>query len=283
MITDKQKADDLRTALAIRKVFRWFSISILIVLGIHYGLGFWLGSRLLNSPQIIAHRGGPVYQPENTMAAFKQARNDGVDWLEFDVQMTKDGVLVVIHDEMVDRTTNGTGAVADFTFAEIQELDAGNGQRIPTFAEVIEFAKDAGLGILPEAKSPQLYPGIEGKMVEAIVSADYVKFTIIQSFEAATLDAIHEINFEVEVCPLYGLWVLSVDQYQPASAGYVCVMAEMVALNPGMIRDAHAAGLKVFVWFGVLENPFMINLMLDFGADGLMVDDPVELITILRP
>ncbi|MDH5508339.1 MAG: glycerophosphodiester phosphodiesterase family protein, partial [Anaerolineae bacterium] len=90
---------------------------------------------MASTPQLIAHRGGKTYQPENTLAAFKQAIADGVDQLEFDVQMTKDGVLVVIHDEEVDRTTNGSGLVADLTLAEIQALDAGGGERVPTFAE----------------------------------------------------------------------------------------------------------------------------------------------------
>ncbi len=85
----------------------------------------------------------------------------GVDWLEFDVQMTKDGALVVIHDETVDRTTNGTGAVRDLTLEEIRSLDAGQGEKVPTFEEVVQLAKTNGVKILPETKSPEFYPGIE--------------------------------------------------------------------------------------------------------------------------
>lgn len=283
MLTDEQKAADLKAARTITRVIRLGISFVLFFLIVYYGSALYLGSSLSNSPQIIAHRGGPASQPENTMAAFRQAIKDGVAWLEFDVQMTKDGFLVVIHDETVDRTTNGTGLVGDFSLADLQSLDAGDGERVPTFAEVIALAKREGVGILPEAKSPELYPGIEAKMVEEILIADYLEYTIIQSFNMDTLVAIHQINVDVELCPLYGLWELSVEPHQPGSAGYVCPMAEMVLLNPGLIRDAHNAGLRVFVWFGVIENPTIMQLMLDFGADGLMVDDQMELIELVRP
>ncbi len=133
---------------------------------IYYGLYLlFRGPRPVN-PQLIAHRGGPVYQPENTLPAFFQAIEDGADWIELDVQRTIDGVLVVIHDETVDRTTNGNGKVGELPFEEIRALDAGNGAQVPTFEEVITLAKDAGVGILPEAKSPRLYPGIEAEITE---------------------------------------------------------------------------------------------------------------------
>ena len=78
----------------------------------YYGLYFILRGPLSPNPELIAHRGGPVYEPENTMAAFRHAIAAGADWLEFDVQRTRDGVLVVFHDESVERTTDGSGKVA---------------------------------------------------------------------------------------------------------------------------------------------------------------------------
>ena len=92
---------------------------------VYYGIQVLLRTRQLTSLQIIAHRGSPITEPENTLAAFQNAINQGEDWLEFDVQMTKDGVLVVIHDETVDCTTSGTGAVRDLTLEQIRSLDAG--------------------------------------------------------------------------------------------------------------------------------------------------------------
>ncbi len=254
---------------------------LILILLLYFGLYFALRGPLTSDPQLIAHRGGPVYAPENTLAAFRNAIAVGADWIEMDVQMTRDGVLVVVHDETVDRTTNGTGAVGDLTLEQIHALDAGNGERVPTFDQVIVLAKEAGVGLLPETKSPHLYPGIEAKMVQAIVEADYVQNTVIQSFEPETLDVIKELDPDIKVCPLYGLWVLDLGGPQPGEAHILCPMAEMVILNPWMIRQAHAEGRKVFVWFGVIEYPLVMRFILDLGADGLMVDDPMALANAL--
>ncbi|MDH5507857.1 MAG: glycerophosphodiester phosphodiesterase family protein, partial [Anaerolineae bacterium] len=197
------------------------------------------------------------------------------------VQMTKDGVLVVIHDEEVDRTTNGSGLVADLTLAEIQALDAGEGERVPTFAEVIDLAKSAGVDIIPEAKSPHLYPGIEISMVDAVLSAGYAEHTIIQSFNADTLNNFHEVNPDIQLCMLYGLWSFNNKGPQPGQAAVICPMAEMVLLNPSMIRQAHKSGHQVYIWFGALEKPWLMRLMLALGADGIMVDDHRSLAEVL--
>jgi glycerophosphoryl diester phosphodiesterase len=198
-----------------------------------------------------------------------------------DIQMTKDGALVVMHDETVDRTTDGTGRVRDLTLEQMRALDAGNGEQVPTFEEVIAIAKEAVVGVMPEAKSAHLYPGIEAKMVQAIVEADYVEKTVIQSFEPEALNTIHTLNPDIEVCPLYGLWDLSLSGPQPGEVNTLCPMAEMVILNPWMIKQAHAEGRKAFVWFGVIEHPVVIRFILALGADGLIVDDPVALANAL--
>jgi glycerophosphoryl diester phosphodiesterase len=229
---------------------------------------------------LIAHRGGPVYAPENTLSAFRNAIETGIDWIEMDVQMTKDGVLVVIHDETVDRTTNGSGNVKDLTLEQIHALDAGNGEQVPTFDEVITLARDAGVGIMPEAKSPHLYPEIEAEMVQTIIEVDFIENTVIQSFDPQVLDSIETLNPDVQVCPLYGLWTLSLSGPQPGEADVICPMAEMIIINPWMIKQAHTEGRKVFVWFGAIEHPAVMRFILSLGADGLMVDDPVALVKI---
>jgi glycerophosphoryl diester phosphodiesterase len=248
---------------------------------VYYGLYFFLRGPLPSDPQLIAHRGGPVFEPENTIAAFRNAIKVDVDWIEMDVQRTKDGELVVIHDETVDRTTNGTGRVADLTLEQIRALDAGNGEQIPTFEQVIALAAEAGVGLLPEAKSPHLYPGIESDMVDALVESRYLQETVIQSFDLDVLDAVKKAFPGTKVCPLYGLWGIDLRNPQPSESETLCPMAEMIILNPWMIRQAHAEGRRVFVWFGVIEHPISLRLILAFGADGLMVDDPVALSEVL--
>jgi glycerophosphoryl diester phosphodiesterase len=222
-----------------------------------------------------------LYEPENTAAAFQHAIDTGADWIEFDVQQTKDGKLVVIHDETVDRTTDGTGQVKDFTFEQIRMLDAGNGERVPSFEEVITIAKENGVGILPEAKSPHLYPGIEVKMMETLALQNYSEHAVIQSFNLDTLENVLEIDPNQRVCPLYGLWKLNLQNPRPDASHVVCPMAEMIVLNPWMIKQAHVQEREIYVWFGVIENPLVMRFILALGADGLMVDDPLVLADIM--
>ncbi len=249
---------------------------------IYYGLYFILQGPRPATPQFIAHRGGRAHNPENTPAAFRHAIDLGVDWLEFDVQMTKDDVLVVIHDETVDRTTNGTGRVADLTLEEIRALDAGNGQNVPTFAEVLTLAKEVDKNIMPELKSPHLYPGIEAKLIDAVTEADYVGKTLIQSFNLDSLETVHNLNPEIKVGPLYRLWHFDLGSPQPADTKVVCPMAEMVVLYPWMLRQARSEGRQAYVWFGIIEHPLTQRLVLAFGADGLMVDNTESLAEILK-
>jgi len=251
---------------------------LVLVLLIYYGVQILLRTPALTATalQNIAHRGGSTSAPENTLAAFRTAITQGADWLEFDVQMTKDGALVVIHDETVDRTTDGTGAVHDLTLEQIRSLDAGQGEKVPTFEEVLELAKANREKILPETKSAHLYPGIEEKILQSLQRANYLDQTVIQSFEADSLEKLAHLDPHAKLCALYGLWKLSVS-LPPGDAKYVCPMAEMVLLNPGIIRQAHREGRQVFIWFEVIENPLGLSFMRFFGADGLIVEDPTSL------
>ena len=252
-------------------------ITIVILIPLLY----YLAQIVFRSPaqtpaQVIAHRGGSAYAPENTLAAFKTAIDQGVNWLELDVQMTQDGELVVIHDETVDRTTNGTGAVANLTLEQIRQLDAGQSQKVPTFQEVVELAKANGVKILPETKSAHLYPGVEQKLLRVLEDTGYRDQTAIQSFETGSLETLRRLDPDLRRCALSGLWKLGLSS-PPGEAQLVCPMAEMVLLNPWMVRQAHDDGREVFVYFGVLENPLMFKVMRFFGVDGLMSDDPLKL------
>ncbi len=268
---------DNSTASTRRTRIRWGCLLFLVLLaGItlaYYAVEAALRGPSLSPIEIIAHRGGPKYAPENTLAAFRNAIRQGVDGLEFDVQMSQDGALVVIHDETVDRTTNGTGAVRDLTLAQLRSLDAGNGEKIPTLDEVLQLAKANGMMILPEAKSAHLYPGIEAKLVQALQAAEYVDHTIVVDFEPDSLERLHNLEPGLRLCALYGTWQFDVGG--PAGeTQFICPEAEMVLLDPAMVREAHDSGRQVFVWFLALENPFVVRTLRYFGADGLIVNDP---------
>jgi glycerophosphoryl diester phosphodiesterase len=229
----------------------------------------------------IAHRGGPEYAPESTLKAFRNAIEQGADALEFDVQMTKDGALVVIHDETVDRTTDGSGAVREMALDDIRALDAGDGETVPTFEEVIAVGKMGGVLLLPEAKSPALYPGMTGQMLEELKAAEYLDRSIVQSFDADALEALRAKDAEVRLCALYGLWGFDV-RVPAGDAQSVCPMAELALLYPAMIRQAHNEGRQVYVWFLAAESPVSIDVLRFFGADGFMVDDPAAAMEALE-
>lgn len=266
---------------AIRVHGCWgFIWTLFIMVAVYYGALALSRTSGQATPQVIAHRGGPKYASENTLAAFRSAIDQGADGLEFDVQMSQDGALVVIHDETVDRTTNGTGAVRDLTLAQLRSLDAGNGEHIPTFEEVLALAKSRGTTILPEAKSAHLYPGLEAKLVAALHTADYVDHTIVEAFERESLEQFRRLDPNLRLCALYGTWQFDVSA--PAGrAQYVCPEAEMVLLYPGIIFQAHRDGRRVIVWFLALENPFMIRTMRFFGADGFISNDPAATMAAL--
>lgn len=257
--------------------------AVMLVVGLaYYGVQAALRNAPLRAePMIIAHRGGPRYGPENTLAAFRTAIAQGAEGLEFDVQMSRDGALVVLHDETVDRTTNGKGAVGDLTLEQLRSLDAGGGQQIPTIDEVIQLAKASGVTILPEVKSAHVYPGIEAKIVAALQAANYVDHAIVLSFEDDSLEKLDGLDPNLRLCALYGSGEFNVDT-PPGGAQLVCPEAEMILLDPGIIRRAHGEGRQVLVWFLAFDNPVVIRAVRFFGADGVISNDPAAAMRALR-
>jgi glycerophosphoryl diester phosphodiesterase len=259
-----------------RRIFAGLAIGFLATMTFYYALGAVIGKPLADRVLLIAHRGGSAEYPENTLQAFDQAIAAGAGWLEFDVQMSRDGELVVIHDTTVDRTTNGTGSVADLTLAQLRSLDAGNGQVIPTFAEVLDVALRGGVDVMPELKSPGLYPGISQKLVDVASKMGFSDRMIIQSFSAEALDQLHRIDPALSLCVLYGPRTLTIGPDQPGDAEYVCPAARSVVLNPWIIQQAHKANRQVLVWFDTAQSPLIVRALLAFGVDGLIVDNPAD-------
>jgi glycerophosphoryl diester phosphodiesterase len=224
--------------------------------------------------QVAAHRGGASLAPENTEAAFRNAARIGADWIEFDIHRTSDGVLVIMHDDNVNRMTDGKGYIRDMTWKQLHELHITNGELIMTFEEVVALAKSTGMGLLAELKSMAFYPGMEEEALAIVRRADYLAKTIFLSFDWEALAHLRELEPGVRVAALYGV-TLDASDPTPPDADIIAPMAEMVAINPWMIRQAHAAGHQVWVWFGVLDGPAMYRLMLTLGVDGLICNDPV--------
>ncbi len=224
---------------------------------------------------IIAHRGGPDRAPENTLAAFRGAIALGADGVELDCQRSRDGALVVIHDETVDRTTNGQGAVGNLTLAQLRALDAGQGERIPTFQEVLDLSQAAGVQLVAEIKSPALYPGLEVEMFRAVEAAGCLDRTIFISFDWEALTRLRAVSPTAQLGALYAQWQFNYST-APASVQYVGPMSEMVLLAPGSLRSARTGGRQAQVWIGKWEKPWVYRRLQQQGAYSVTTNRPAE-------
>ncbi|MBG9914908.1 glycerophosphodiester phosphodiesterase [Bacillus sonorensis] len=264
-------------------------------------IGFLAGSFLLTShtlaaePQakarkvdVIAHRGASGYAPENTIAAFDKARKMMADYIELDVQMSKDGKLVVIHDTTVNRTTDIDSEapvnVKDLTLAELRKLDAGSyfgqqfaGERIPTFEEVLDRYKGK-IGLLIELKEPARYPGIEEKVAAALKKRKLdrpKRKVVVQSFDFASVRKIHELLPAMPTGVLTSRFSDLTDAKLNDFAGYAnYVNAHLgnVAADPTLVPRIHKLGMKITPW--TVRNRDEVPLLLQAGVDGIVTDYP---------
>lgn len=231
----------------------------------------------------VAHRGASGYAPENTMAAFEKGFEMKSDYIELDVQMSKDGKLVVIHDTTVDRTTNGTGKVADLTFEELVALDAGSkfneafaGERIPSFEEVLDAFRGR-IGILIEIKAPELYPGIEEKVANALTERSMDKPAnekiIVQSFNFDSMKKFHALLPNVPVGVLTSSEVDLTDVKLEEFAVYADYVNPTQSLvNKELVNRVHARNMKIQAW--TVRKLEQVQPLLDAGVDGIITDYP---------
>jgi len=234
----------------------------------------------------IAHRGASGHAPENTLAAFDKAVEMKADFFELDVQMSKDGHLVVIHDTTVDRTTDGTGRVKDLTLEELKRLDAGSwfgpefaGERIPTLEEVLDRYRGK-IGILIEIKEPSLYPGIEEKVAKALEERNMHRpkngKVIVQSFGHETVKNFHRILPSVPVGVLlsYGDYPDGVtDEELAAFADYAdYVNPSQLLVDENLVRRIHSLGMKITPY--TIRTQEEADRMIAAGVDGIITDFP---------
>lgn len=231
----------------------------------------------------IAHRGASGYAPENTMAAFRKAVKMKADYIEIDVQATKDGKLVVIHDTTVDRTTEGTGKVGSFTLDEIRQLDAGSffgpdfaGERIPTFEEVLDEFRGK-TGILIELKAPELYPGIEEQVAAALSERNMDKpkneKIIVQSFNFDSMKTFHELLPDVPV----GVLTSNKDDLTDEKLAEFATYANYVnptqkLVTEELVNRIHDLGMQISVW--TVRKPEEVEPLLEAGVDDIITDYP---------
>lgn len=170
--------------------------------------------------EIFGHRGASGYVPENTLEAFDLAMKQGADGVELDVQLTKDGEVVVVHDERIDRVSNGHGYVRDYTLRELKEYSFHNHMmeyqniRIPTLKEVLELLKPSGMKVNIEIKTGiYWYPEIEQKTLEIVKSAQMEERIIYSSFNHYSIQKIQQLDSQAETAFLFSDVILDMEKY----------------------------------------------------------------------
>lgn len=230
--------------------------------------------------EVYAHRGASAYAPENTLASFREALARGTDWLEMDVQLSRDGVPIVLHDDTLDRTTDGRGKPGDFTLEELRRLDAGawfsadrrfGGERIPTLREVLAMAREAGVRVFPETKSPEFSPGVERALLDALRAEGMLERSAIQSFSAESLDRLRSAAPSVPLAALFTGREPSIEP-PPANAEIVAPPYQLLLARPSLVDAAHKAGRKVVPY--AVDDPETIRRLADMGIDGLITNTP---------
>ena len=242
-------------------------------------------------PLIIAHRGASAHAPENTLAAFVLAAEQDADAIELDVDLTRDGHVVVMHDATLDRTTDGRGRVADLTLDEIRRVDAGawksaefRGERVPLLEEVFEAVWHRLL-INVEIKGMSLRSrGLEAKVAALIEKHALLDRVIVSSFNPFALRRAKQIDSRLAcgllVAPdppifLRGTWLASL------IPGLNARHPHHSQVTKAMVDQLHAQGLAVNVW--TVNQAGIARAMTQAGVDGLIGDDPVLLRRTLEP
>jgi glycerophosphoryl diester phosphodiesterase len=223
---------------------------------------------------IMGHRGAAALEPENTLRSIRTALAMGVAAVEIDVQLTKDGELAVIHDGTLDRTTNGQGAVKDFTLAELKGLDAGQGEAIPSLAEVA--AAVAGRAhLIVELKHPEAAPAL----LKFFQARDIFTEAHVISFWHPALRALREEEPRLRTgvllvgCPADPVGLAR-------AAGAEALVLHYGYVVPDLVAAAHAAGLLVYIWN--IDDVETVKPYLAMNLDGIGSNRPDVLVNYIN-
>ncbi|MBC7257726.1 MAG: hypothetical protein H5T65_00605 [Chloroflexi bacterium] len=247
---------------------------------------------------VVAHRGGAALAPENTLGAFANALNIGVDMVECDVHLSKDGELVVMHDPDLARTTDGKGFIYQMNFADIRKFNAAAkfkgapwpAEPVPTLGEVLDLVKGKAQ-VQIEIKVEKIfgrYPGIEQKVVDAVKARDMVDDVIIISFDFPTIVEVKKIDPRFKTGALLSNTTLSLNAAKPheqfvadviAQTGADYIMPSSAGVSDLLVNAVHARGLKIGVW--TVNSPGEMRRMAEWGVDAITTNDPIELKKVL--
>ncbi|MCM3628642.1 glycerophosphodiester phosphodiesterase [Paenibacillus glycanilyticus] len=255
------------------------------------------GQRLTKHSAVIAHRGASGYAPEHTLAAYRSAIDSGADYLEIDLQLTKDGHIIAMHDNTVNRTTDAKGKVGGMTLEEIKQLDAGSwfNKHHPMYARD-EFAKQqvpslhdifAAFGrethYILEIKDTEYNPGMEEKLLTLIAQFRLEEYVVIQSFDSKSLKKIHRMNERIVLFQL--LWYNTPARISDASLRKIKKYAKGVSpnfpkINAAYVHKVQKSGLRIYPY--TVNYQLNMDRALTWGVDGIFTDYPDRFREVLR-
>jgi len=221
-------------------------------------------------PKIIAHRGASAHAPENTLSAFELAFTQKADGIELDVMLSHDGEIVVIHDDTVDRTTNGSGRVKDMTLKDLQRLDAGQGEKIPSLTEVFEKFGGRFLINIELKNYASIFDALPIKVAQLVQSFGIAESVLISSFNPFNLPRFHRLVPEASL----GLitlpnkarhWIYRLFNYGALHPYYEDV-------DQSLVSDTHAKNRQINVW--TADEPDEIRRLAALNVDGIITNYP---------
>jgi glycerophosphoryl diester phosphodiesterase len=233
----------------------------------------------------IAHRGASGYAPENTLAAYRRAVAQGVTFIETDLHLTRDAHFVALHDETVNRTTNGQGPIQRMTLLEARRLDAGSwfgsefiGERLPTLPEILDFAKKHDVVFYLELKSDGFWGG-DHALISALRDSGEIPRVIVMAFDASILEGLRKIEPTLMTALLYdGTIENPLERALSIGARQIAVKGDL--MTPNFLSEAHKKDIQLVCW--TINQPAHMRLLAAAGVDGIMSDYPDRLLAALK-
>lgn len=235
-----------------------------------------------------AHRGASGYYPENTMLAFEKAVELGCTGIETDVHMTRDGYLVLMHDEEVNRTTNGTGYIKDYSLRELRQLDAGKWMNkdfacaeVPTLEELLEFTVDKNIFLNLELKTDCIwYKGIEEKLLDEIYKYNVNDKVILSSFNHYSVYKCRQLDKSIKAGLLY-MEGLFEPQLYAKTVGVEAIHPYYPAIdNAELVERVRSAGIMINTW--TVNDEKEMKKFLEYKVDGIITNYPDRLNTLME-
>lgn len=228
----------------------------------------------VKTAEVTAHRGNSNDRPENSMSAFKKAVKDGADWIELDVQQTKDSRIIVLHDSSLKRTTGKNKEVWQMKYSDIKKLECGKwfskeyeGEKIPLLEDVIDYAREKDIKLNIEIKPTSHDENFEEELVDMIIDKDFEDECVVTSQSYASLKKVKDYNKDIKTIYVMGVAYGSIFKLSSAD-GY---SVKSYYVTDELVGSIHNAGKEIFVW--TVNNEKLIDRMIDLNVDNIITDN----------